>query len=155
MKTDICWSHPHIQFNDGCCLPNSMLSTKQYVVYQTVCCLPNSMLSTKQYVVYQTVCCLPNSMLSTKQYVVYQTVCCLPNSMLSTKQYVVYQTVCCLPNSMLSGWRLRCTKLLIQHFAKSWMPLVTCERSGFHKVLFYMGNKFLCVCVLKWTTYQL
>ena len=125
---------PHIQFNDGCCLPNSMLSTKQYVVYQTVCCLPNSMLSTKQYVVYQTVCCLPNSMLSTKQYVVYQTVCCLPNSMLSTKQYVV-------------GLKVEMHQTFNTAFCKILNGIGDlCERTGFHKVLFYMGNKFLCVC---------
>ena len=36
---------------------------------------------------------------------------------------------CNLPQSMLLGRRSRCAQLLIQHFTKSWMPLVTCEKT--------------------------
>ena len=44
---------------------------------------------------------------------------------------------------MLSGWRSRCTQLLIQHLTKSWMPLVTYVIGFVIKSCFYVANNFL------------
>ena len=55
----------------------------------------------------------------------------------------LYHTGCSLPNSMLSGRRSRQIQLSIQHFIKSGMLLVTCERTCCHKVLICVANTFL------------